>query len=120
MNISYDHYRIFYNVAKYKSFTRAAEVMYANQPNLTRAVKTLEKQLGCTLFERTNKGVRLTSDGKLKPCLHAEDEYSIKGLDFAGVKAVMEQAIWNKPAWHGDLDAVNRSKAGRNMNEIGG
>ncbi len=64
MNISYDHYRIFYNVAKYKSFTRAAEVMYSNQPNLTRAIKNLEKQLGCTLFERTNKGVRLTEDGK--------------------------------------------------------
>ena len=64
MNISYDHYRIFYNVAKYKSFTRAAEVMYSNQPNLTRAIKTLENELGCTLFERTNKGVRLTDDGK--------------------------------------------------------
>lgn len=64
MNISYDHYRIFYNVAKYKSFTRAAEVMFSNQPNLTRAVKTLEKQLGCTLFERTNKGVILTDDGR--------------------------------------------------------
>ncbi len=64
MNISYDHYRIFYNVAKYKSFTRAAEVMYSNQPNLTRAIKTLERQLGCTLFERTNKGVKLTEDGK--------------------------------------------------------
>ena len=64
MNISYDHYRIFYNVAKYKSFTRAAEVMYSNQPNLTRAIKTLEKQLGCTLFERTHKGVRLTDDGR--------------------------------------------------------
>ena len=64
--------------------------------------------------------LRLTADGKLKPCLHAADEYSIKGLDFEGVKAVMEQAIWNKPAWHGDLDAVNRSKAGRNMNVIGG
>ena len=64
MNISYDHYRIFYNVARYKSFTRAAEVMYSNQPNLTRAIKTLEKQLGCTLFERTNKGVRLTDDGR--------------------------------------------------------
>lgn len=63
MNISYDYYRIFYNVAKYKSFTRAAEVMLCNQPNLTRAVKTLERQLGCTLFERTNKGVRLTADG---------------------------------------------------------
>ena len=64
--------------------------------------------------------LRLTADGKLKPCLHAPDEYSIKGLGFDGVKAVMEKAIWNKPAWHGCLDAVHRSQAGRNMNEIGG
>lgn len=64
--------------------------------------------------------LRLTADGKLKPCLHSGDEYSIKGLDRDGMKAVFEEAIWNKPAWHGDLDAVNRSKAGRNMNEIGG
>ena len=64
--------------------------------------------------------LRLTADGKLKPCLHAADEYSIKGLDFDGMKAVFEQAIWNKPAWHGDLDVLHRSQAGRNMNEIGG
>ena len=64
--------------------------------------------------------LRLTADGKLKPCLHAPDEYSIKGLDKAGIQAVFEQAIWNKPAWHGDLDALHRSQAGRNMNEIGG
>ncbi len=64
--------------------------------------------------------LRLTQDGKLKPCLHAADEYSLKGLDLAGMRSVMEQAIWNKPAWHGDLDALHRSKAGRNMHEIGG
>lgn len=64
--------------------------------------------------------IRLTADGKLKPCLHGAEEYSIKGMDFDGMKAVFQEAIWNKPAWHGDLDAVNRSKAGRNMNEIGG
>ena len=64
--------------------------------------------------------IRLTADGKLKPCLHSAEEYSIKGLNREEMKAVFEQAIWNKPAWHGDLDAVNRSKAGRNMNEIGG
>ena len=64
--------------------------------------------------------LRLTSDGKLKPCLHSSEEYSLKGLDYAGMKAVMEQAIWNKPAWHGDLDALHRSQAGRNMNQIGG
>ena len=64
--------------------------------------------------------LRLTPDGKLKPCLHTADEYAIKGLDLDGMKAVMEQVIWNKPAWHGDLDALHRSKAGRNMHEIGG
>ena len=64
--------------------------------------------------------IRLTADGKLKPCLHSGEEYSIRGLDYEGMKAVFQQAIWNKPAWHGDLDAVHRSQAGRNMNEIGG
>ena len=64
--------------------------------------------------------IRLTADGKLKPCLHSADEYSLKGLDFDGMKAVLEEAIWNKPAWHGDLDALHRSQAGRNMNQIGG
>ena len=64
--------------------------------------------------------LRLTADGKLKPCLHGAEEYSIKGMGFEEMKQVMAEAIWNKPAWHGDLDAVNRSRAGRNMNEIGG
>ena len=64
--------------------------------------------------------IRLTADGKLKPCLLSGEEYSIRGLDYEGMKAVFQQAIWNKPAWHGDLDAVHRSQAGRNMNEIGG
>ena len=64
--------------------------------------------------------IRLTSDGKLKPCLHSGDEYSLKGLDYEGMRAMMESVIWNKPEWHGDLDAIHRSRAGRNMNEIGG
>ena len=64
--------------------------------------------------------IRLTADGKLKPCLHAPDEFNIKGLNKAGIREVFEKAIWNKPAWHGDLDALHRSQAGRNMNEIGG
>jgi len=64
--------------------------------------------------------LRLTADGKLKPCLHAPDEYNLKGLDRDGMRQVLEQAVWNKPAWHGDLDALHRSRAGRNMNQIGG
>ncbi len=64
MNISYDHYKVFYYVAKYGSFTQAAEALFLNQPNLTRTVRLLENELGCTLFIRTNKGVHLTEDGE--------------------------------------------------------
>lgn len=64
MNISYDYYRIFYYVAKYGSFTAAANKLMNNQPNITRAMKVLESELGCTLFVRTNKGVTLTLEGE--------------------------------------------------------
>ena len=63
MLISYDYYRIFYFVAKYGNFTQAANVLMSNQPNLTRAVKNLEAELGCTLFIRSNRGVTLTPEG---------------------------------------------------------
>ena len=64
--------------------------------------------------------IRLTADGKIKPCLHSGAEYALKGLNFDGMRAQLEKAIWSKPAWHGDLDALHRSQAGRNMNQIGG
>ena len=64
MGVNYDYYRIFYHVAKYGSFSKAAEMLFCNQPNLTRTIKQLEDQLGCTLFIRSNKGVSLTEDGK--------------------------------------------------------
>ena len=71
-------------------------------------------------FCGTCNRIRLTADGKIKPCLHSNVEYSIKGMDFDGMKAELEKAILNKPQWHGDLDAAHRSQAGRNMNQIGG
>ncbi|MDO4489667.1 MAG: GTP 3',8-cyclase MoaA [Lachnospiraceae bacterium] len=64
--------------------------------------------------------IRLTADGKIKPCLHSSDEYSLKGLSLEGMREVLEKAILAKPGWHGELDAVHRSRAGRFMNQIGG
>ncbi len=64
MDITYDYYRIFYYVAKYKSFTRAASILMHSQPNITRSMNNLERQLGCRLFVRSNRGVRLTADGE--------------------------------------------------------
>ena len=62
--ITYDYYRIFYYVAQYKSFTRAAEALHNNQPNITRCMNNLESELNCTLFLRSNKGITLTPEGK--------------------------------------------------------
>lgn len=64
--------------------------------------------------------LRLTADGKIKPCLHSAEELSLKGLDREGMRAQLETAIWHKPQWHGDLDALHHSQAGRSMNQIGG
>lgn len=64
MNISYDYYRVFYYVAKYKNFTQASKVLLSNQPNLTRTIKLLEAALGCSLFVRSNRGVTLTPEGE--------------------------------------------------------
>ena len=71
-------------------------------------------------FCGTCNRLRLTADGKIKPCLHSGDEFSIKGLDYNGMVEELRLAIENKPSWHGALDAHNRSRAGRNMNQIGG
>lgn len=64
MYIDYDYYRIFYYVAKCRSFTRAANILVNSQPNITRAVKNLENELGCSLFIRSNRGVKLTVEGE--------------------------------------------------------
>lgn len=64
MDITYDYYRIFYYVAKYKSFTRAASILMNSQPNITRSMNNLERQLGCSLFIRSNRGAELTPEGQ--------------------------------------------------------
>lgn len=64
--------------------------------------------------------LRLTADGKVKPCLHSREEFSLKGLDRQGMVDVFKKAITAKPLWHGELDERHPSRAGRSMNRIGG
>lgn len=64
--------------------------------------------------------IRLTADGKLKPCLHSPAEYAIKGLNYDGMVKQFQKAILGKPVCHDELTAQKRSGAGRNMNRIGG
>jgi len=50
-------------IARQRSFSRAAEKLYISQPALSVSIKNLEAELGKVLFKRTNKGIALTSDG---------------------------------------------------------
>lgn len=64
MAVTYDYYRIFYYVAKHRSFTSAAKFLMNSQPNITRTINNLEEELGCKLFLRSHRGVQLTPEGE--------------------------------------------------------
>ena len=46
------------------SISKAAEQLYITQPNLTKAVSSLEKEYGIRIFNRKARGVELTAEGK--------------------------------------------------------
>ena len=64
MYVDWEYYKIFYYVAKYQNFTKAARVLGNNQPNITHMMNKLENQLHCVLFIRSNRGVTLTPEGE--------------------------------------------------------
>ena len=55
--------RYFLAVAREESMTEAANVLHVTQPTLSRQIADLERELGCELFERTNRSTILTESG---------------------------------------------------------
>ena len=58
------HFKYAVEVARTRSISRAAENLFMGQPNLSRAIKELEADLGITIFKRTSKGITVTADGE--------------------------------------------------------
>lgn len=58
-------YRIFCEVAKCQSFSKAAKALYMTQPAVSQSIMQLEGELDTRLFTRTSKGVSLTSEGEI-------------------------------------------------------
>ena len=75
-----DYYRIFYYVAKYKSFSKAARMLDNNQPNITRCMNILESELDCKLLNRSHKGITLTPEGNT---LYSHVSIAMKQLEDA-------------------------------------
>ena len=64
-NIDFDLYKMFYQVVKAGSFSKAADELYISQSAVTQAIQKLEDQIGGILFIRSRKGVTLTEAGKV-------------------------------------------------------
>ena len=102
MDINYEYYKIFYNVAKYGGFTVAAEKTYSNQPNLTRTIKKLEQELGVALFYKAGRNVRLTPEGEE---LYARIRVAVEQIENA------EREISEFSALEGGYISVSASEA---------
>lgn len=56
---------MFSQIAKEKSISKAALASHISQPALSQQMQRLEEELGVTLFERSNRGITLTSAGEV-------------------------------------------------------
>ena len=54
----------FITVADKKSINKSAQILYTTQPNVSKVISSLEKELDIKLFDRSNRGVKLTNKGK--------------------------------------------------------
>ena len=62
MNLQHLKYAV--TVAEFHSINKAADALYISQPNLSRAIRELEQEIGITIFKRTPQGVSLTFSGE--------------------------------------------------------
>jgi LysR family transcriptional regulator, carnitine catabolism transcriptional activator len=64
MNMTLRQVRAFVVVARFSSFTRAADLLHLTQPALTVQIRQLEQALGVKLFDRSTRAVELTRTGR--------------------------------------------------------
>ncbi len=103
--------------AKCKMQDENSVAKYYSAPGWRGTVGLIAPMSAC-FCERCSR-VRLTADGKLKPCLHSSEEYPLRGLHGDVLREAILSAIQKKPARH-NLSDTRPSESARPMNEIGG
>lgn len=83
----------FLSVAKTLNFTKSAEELCTTQPSVSRQISTLEQEWKLTLFERSNKGVRITEEG-VEACRRME---SLLDCALSGAQSI-------RKGFHGTLN----------------
>lgn len=64
VNMNLTHLRYMVEVERLGSITKAAAALYMGQPNLSKAIKEMEREVGIPIFKRSAKGVVPTEKGK--------------------------------------------------------
>ena len=62
--MTYKQLQYIVTVAEEGNITSAAKKLFIAQPSLTAAIRELENEYGITIFMRSNKGIKLTSEGE--------------------------------------------------------
>jgi len=63
--VDFKQIEAFISVAKFKSFSKAAEAIYLSQPTVSTHINSLENELSVLLFDRSGKDIQLTPAGLL-------------------------------------------------------
>ena len=73
-------------VAQTGTISDAAKKLFISQPSLTKAVRELEKEMGITIFERTNRGIVISKEGEtfLGYARQVLEQAASLGLNIAG------------------------------------
>lgn len=58
-------FEVFKTIAECGSYSKASEQLFIAQPSLSKTIQRMEKRLGVTLFDRSNRIIRLTDEGQL-------------------------------------------------------
>ena len=91
MNVMEQKLRVFKEVADLSNITLASKILHMSQPSVSIQIHELERELGAKLFNRSNKGVVLTQEGKI---FYAHAYKLIESIEEA--KAELSNASRNK------------------------
>lgn len=95
MDINYELYKVFYYVASTLSFSEASKQLFISQSAVSQSIKALEKKLDQTLFIRSTKKVRLTTEGEIL-LRHIEPGSSVGKASFS-MSAHAEDSFTSEP-----------------------
>ena len=88
----HDLLRLFAEIARYSSFSTAASALNMTKGAISYQIKTLEADLGMSLFQRTTRGVTLTGEG-LKLLAICQSRYDEIEADIQILKGVSTRSL---------------------------